>query len=335
MQKLVFLTGWLCCFIIVFYFLSTPTSALILITEVHPNPASGPEWIELYNDTSVSASLSGWTLKDQLSTPSVIHTFSTEVIPPLAAMVIELASSKLNNTADGVFLLDPDGATQDSMQYETTEAGKSWIRRSLNSISFLLSNPSPGNFTPQPLPTPTPTPSPTPTTTANPSPTTTTIAADTPVAITAISPCPPPGESEWLRLHNTGPHSLDLSGWKVEDAQNNSRTLTGILSAGQQSNFSWTAGMLNNAGDDVFLHDPDGLLIDSARYEDCQDAAVFTLQDGQWLSGQPSTSTVATPMTAAEPASTAGDNSALDTLLPPPPPHHQPPSKSHCFRTTS
>lgn len=278
MQKLVFLTGWLWCFIFVFHFLSTPTSALILITEVHPNPASGPEWVELYNDTSVSASLSGWTLKDQLSTPSVIHTFSTEVIPPLAAMVIELASSKLNNTADGVLLLDPDGATQDSMQYETTEAGKSWIRRSLNSISFLLSHPSPGVFSPQPQPTPTTTPSPTPVTTKNPKPS---------VAITAISPCPPTGETEWIRLHNAGPDSLDLSGWKVKDAQNNSRALSGTFPAGQQSNFSWTAGMLNNTGDEVFLHDPAGLLIASASYENCQNGAIFSLQDGQWLPDQP------------------------------------------------
>ncbi len=258
--------------VVFFYAAVQPAAASVLITEVHPNPISGPEWVELYNSSSQSASLAGWQLKDQLSSPSLVFTFANEIMAPLEILVIQLAGTKLNNTADGVTLLDSSGSIQDEMQYENTESGKSWSRKNLTSSVFILTDPNPGIFE-QILTDPTPTP---PLNQPTPSPSTGLA------IIQEFSPCPPTGQQEWVKIYNPGSSNLDLTGWKIKDAQNNSRALAGSLPPQSNNTFSWPASILNNAGDELFLYNASEALIDSAYYEDCTGGQVFVKNGDEW-----------------------------------------------------
>ena len=110
-----------------FLIFSSQVSAQVTITEVYPYPLTGEsEWVELYNQASESANLSGWVIEDQLSAPSTIHTITDLILQSFTHVVIEISGSKLNNSADGVTLKDPSGQVIDQMSYESSEAGKSW-----------------------------------------------------------------------------------------------------------------------------------------------------------------------------------------------------------------
>ena len=169
---------------------------VIYINEIFPAPSNGSEWIELFNSSSTEiVELENWFLFDQLSSPSKIHTFTTEKIYPQSFLVIELNSSKLNNSADGVILINSSDETVDEMHYENSETDLSWSKNQLG--EFQLTQPTQGtaNFFPSPSPTlipssipsPSPSPSPSPKPKAN-SPSTT----PKPTIIDSSSPSPSP-----------------------------------------------------------------------------------------------------------------------------------------------
>lgn len=102
----------------------------ILLNEIHPAPEAGQEWIELYGITAANLPrLVGWTIEDA---SGVIFRFTSSSLEniqlnePLA--VIELSSSKLNNTGDSVLLMRADGSLADGVAYDKTDKGMSWVR---------------------------------------------------------------------------------------------------------------------------------------------------------------------------------------------------------------
>ncbi len=103
---------------------------MLRLNEVAPYPAAGKEWVEITSmDKSQSISLKNCVLHDGAGK---ILTISDMTIDPSmsAFIVVQLASSKLNNSGDSVALYDPEGRLIDAMTYGTTKKGEVWIRKS-------------------------------------------------------------------------------------------------------------------------------------------------------------------------------------------------------------
>lgn len=81
--------------------------AQLTISEIYPAPSEGPEWVELYNDSSDALDLTEYSLKDAvgkiISIPgSVLASHS---------YVLATSSSVLNNSGDTLYLTsEPDGS---------------------------------------------------------------------------------------------------------------------------------------------------------------------------------------------------------------------------------
>jgi len=98
-------------------------------------------------------------------------------------------------------------------------------------------------------------------------------------------------KDEWIELHNTESRPIDLTGWSLGDKANpnkyeiNASTIIepdGYLTiTNRQSKIS-----LNNDGDEVYLYDPGGLLIDKVVYEKSHDDAGWARFDNvfDWTS---------------------------------------------------
>lgn len=102
-------------------------SDAIIINEISPDPASGEEFIELYNNSDENVSLKNWALEDLKGS---IHRYviATDItINKNSYLVIKKSQSgiTLNNDSDGVRLIRPDN----KILYETpifTDGEKSW-----------------------------------------------------------------------------------------------------------------------------------------------------------------------------------------------------------------
>ncbi len=177
--------------------------AQAIISEVYPAPASGePEWVEIFNPTDTPITLSGWKLQDKLSTPSDIFIFTTQILEAKSFLSLDLSTSKLNNTGDGVTLYSSTNQVIDTMDYTSSETAKSWTRTGLQTSVFILGIPTksadspsyPLYTAPTPLPTESPTPTSSPLPTATPTPTVTPVATATPepTPIATSTPIPSP-----------------------------------------------------------------------------------------------------------------------------------------------
>lgn len=75
----------------------------VLINELDSLPASGPEWVELYNTSSDWKDLNACRLDDAAST---VHSYaSTDAIAPGGYLSVDLSSAKLNDAGDTLSLI--------------------------------------------------------------------------------------------------------------------------------------------------------------------------------------------------------------------------------------
>lgn len=125
----------------------------LLISEIHPNQASGSEWIEFLCESELADNLSPYAVYDDLRK---IYQFSSEICLD-GLLVIEV--SGLNNDKDSVTIKHSNGEIIDSFAYQSTEKSLSWARQADG--SFVLTSPSRNQLNPNVIP-PTAAPSPTP-----------------------------------------------------------------------------------------------------------------------------------------------------------------------------
>lgn len=264
--------------LLLFYAKTEPLSASenipapISISEVYAAPTSDQkEWIELFNHGSTAVSLLGWELFDQLSTPSLLRSFTIDdFIAPKSYFVVELNSSKLNNAEDGVILYNQDKEIVHAISYQLATANFS--------ISFLddletrqeVGLPS----TPTPLSKNQPSPSPSPEASnpaavSSPSPNPSSQSDADGISIQDFLACPEKNQQEWVLLLNTTSEEISLQGWRIQDAQANIVDLTGkTIKQGELLTVSFPNHILNNSGDTVHLYN--GLtVIDSKTYISC------------------------------------------------------------------
>lgn len=137
--------------------------ALIYISEIHPNPETGSEWIELSTSEPMdnNLNLANYSIFDSYHQ---IHKFTNEQFSN-RLLVVEL--SGLNNDQDSVILKNENGEIIDSFKYTTTQKGLSFARDEM-SDTFTIEVASKNQVNPSESPTPSLEPSPTITPTSSP-----------------------------------------------------------------------------------------------------------------------------------------------------------------------
>lgn len=279
------------------------------ITEVYAAPASGEsEWVEIWNCGKTSQDLTNYQLFDQISTPSNIASLDCIIVQPNSYAVIDLSTAKLNNSGDGVTLINYDQEVVDQMNYSTTKTQYSWALV-INDIEqfWVLTLPSRGLPNPSPTPTPTILPASSPTSTITPAfnptltltpsptassntptPTATPVSTHTPIdksqlKLTELVACPVEGETEWLELYWSGTENLDFSNWKIQDKSDNQVNLSGTLYSKKYSVFSWSKSLLNNTGDELFLYDQTDQELIHLTLPGCQAGQSYSLNGNKYI----------------------------------------------------
>lgn len=206
-----------------------PVPPKIVINEFLPQPNDGEkEWIEILNDSEVEANINLWTLEDGSgkiamvsSTPLLAHGF----------VVVELASSKLNNGGDSVKIKNIMGEVVDEIVYGDSEEGaqipapkKGNSLARVGSVWKETTTPTKGSgnaITPPTVPLQ---PQPSSGGATNISQNQTSVSPNTipqgAVVINEIYPNPPGSdtEAEFIELYNTTNSAFDLTGYKISDA---------------------------------------------------------------------------------------------------------------------
>lgn len=272
------------------------TTSKIIINEFVSDPSEGKEWIELLNVGSSTVDLGGFTLSDGAG----VIASPTSTIDPQGLVVIELGSSKLNNSGDRIVLKNDDGEIVDSVTYGDWEDGNlednaataskgnslartnsvdtdndksdfsqttSVTKGAQNSITapVLLAPRSNSNRSSSERATPITEKSPIPTNTNK------SFAPGT-IVINELLPNPKgnDADTEFIELYNPTSSTVSLVGWKLVDKSNKSYTI-------QEKNmepFSYAVFLskvthvaLNNSGEEsLTLLDPSGKNIDMVLY---------------------------------------------------------------------
>jgi len=237
----------------------------VFINEFLPQPNEGEkEWIELVNESAVAVDLQNWTIEDG---SGKIATVSTTVSSQGFA-VIELASSKLNNTGDWVILKNSAGEVVHQVQYGDSEEGattgipkkgNSLARSGTNflettSVTKGAANVITAPIVPPPVQTNSGSGGGSSTHTQTQTPLPTSVIPVGAVVINEVFPNPvgTDVETEFIELFNTTSNVIDLNGYKIADGA------TSFLLTQKIEPFSFltlhrklTHISLNNSGEEV------------------------------------------------------------------------------------
>ena len=98
----------------------------VRLNEVMPDPAEGPEWVEIVSATpDRTIPLDGLELHDAVGK---IMKITGQLSPNQTVLVIELSSARFNNTGDSVYLKKTNGTVIDTLTYADSQEGLSWAR---------------------------------------------------------------------------------------------------------------------------------------------------------------------------------------------------------------
>lgn len=86
------------------------------------------------------------------------------------------------------------------------------------------------------------------------------------VEITAAYPNPLENEEEWVELSNTGPVSVNLEHYTLEDTTAHAMPLSGEILPGESIHITELSFQLNNGGDELILYTIEGEWVDSFSY---------------------------------------------------------------------
>lgn len=115
-----------------------------ILSEFMAQPSDKIEWVEIRNDGDNPADISGWKVDDEEGKSSPQEIPDSTIIQPKGYFVVNFTSYKLNDLADSVRLLRPDGSVADSFIYEKTVKGQSWSKDS-NGNWFITNEATPNS----------------------------------------------------------------------------------------------------------------------------------------------------------------------------------------------
>jgi predicted CXXCH cytochrome family protein len=181
----------------------SPVNLGVSLNEVLPAPSevdwdedgvanAFDEWIELYNGGGMAVDLTGWQIDHLASGGNSTYVFPNGTTIEAHAFLIVFRATTgiaLNNEADTVQLLRPDGSMAESFTYQQTKYDHSYAKTVDGGQVWTMDYPpSPG----RPNMPASPTPSPTMTLAASPTPSSTATATTTPSATATGTPTPTP-----------------------------------------------------------------------------------------------------------------------------------------------
>lgn len=259
----------------------------IRINEIVSDPQTGAEWIELYNTSASSVSLSGCTLLDGVGIVATL----TENISANGFIIYELSSAKLNNSGDTV-QLSCSSALVDAVSYgnwndgdttnnaPTPAKGESIIRfpdgadtntDSTDWTKTTILTKQASNTQTNGSTTDTPTPQ-----TGGGGSTTTPPPTFPPSTLVINELVSDPGDEgiEFIELYNRTASAIDLTRWYIEDGSEAKTALTGTINGFGYTVIESPKGQLNNAGDQITLYDPSDKEIDRVSYGTWDDGAL-------------------------------------------------------------
>ncbi len=274
-------------FIVIFFLtinLTKTAFASLYINEIYPAPATDEyEWVEFYNQASISADLSDYIFDDD---PDFDSDSGNGIKIPLLGILGQNSacywklSNYLNNSGDKPTLFQNNGTLIDTFTYSTTKMGKSYSRipdggnwqidlvdPTKTAVDCLTLVPT---VTPtlQLTPTANPTATPTPTQTSTPTPTIIPISYDN-IYLSELYSYPDSGENEWVEIYNNNDFSINLTNWYLGDIENGGsspKLINLIIETKSYAVFDLTSSMFNNTGDSVRLLDFNKSLKDSFEY---------------------------------------------------------------------
>lgn len=121
-----------------------PVRQCVVINEFEPNPPgtdSGNEWVEIYNATSESVDLNGYTLQAGSDPKRKTHTIADTELGPRERVVIVFPGAFLNNSKENVILKDTDGNEIDKTpkKSDSYNDGRTWQRTTDASTEWTFS----------------------------------------------------------------------------------------------------------------------------------------------------------------------------------------------------
>lgn len=300
-------------FIAYLHFTSGPVFA-VRINEVYTSPVSpNTEWVELFNETSVPADLSTFSLSDLAGNEIKLP---DQILNP-DEYIIASSSSVLNNSGETLFLKE-SGHIIHSISIPTLNSIQSYaacpnagdnlvttttITKNISNLAACVS-PTP-TITTSPSSTPTiisPTNSPTPTLTTfqiqntpepslspsltpSPSPTPTLTAApliltnfdSNQIYISEFSAYSTDTIKEWVEIYNDNDTNANLLGWEIDDIAEGASSIELDLIIGAKSIvvIELKSSIFNNGGDTIRLLDEDGITRDEYTYKSAAQATTF------------------------------------------------------------
>lgn len=267
--------------------IATPV-VILKINEIMPDPSSGSEWLELYNVSTSSGDLLGWTLLDNTG----VFISPTGTINAGGFFVLEWGASRLNNAGDIIVLKNSNNEIVDQVCFgdfvsgcaglavtapakgnsiarkidgvdtnsdkndfaETTSATKNYGNSILGPIMIQHTSSGSGGGSSV-------------VSTINQS----LNSSIGDIIINELYPNPigPDEESEFIELKNIGLYAVDLRDWYLSDSSTIKYTLSGQLASDGFVVFKrpQTKIALNNSnGDMVRLFRPNGSLVEEIKY---------------------------------------------------------------------
>jgi Lamin Tail Domain len=264
LEKIVVFIILICCSSL----LAPVVVANLTIVEIYPAPAENEdEWVEIYNDGSDVADLSGFVLEDVTGKRLV---WSQQSLQP-GEVAIATAAAILNNGGDTISLKEIGGALITSHTYASTVSGKSQV---WCAGSWILGSPTKGQYDQS----------------ACPNSSNKTIPKGT-IFLWEIHPNPENGV-EWIELYNDLDESVTLVEWTIDDdSQSGSspQLITKTIPGKSIVVIELQQPLLNNDGDTVTLSDREGTVHDTTAYKTVGKGESLARSNGSWCVQQAST----------------------------------------------
>jgi hypothetical protein len=247
-------------------FAGQPPPSTVIINEIQVNPRSGQPWVELFNPTTNTAILSGYSLSDDANalskyplptgTSLLPGTYGTFTVPSLP------------RTSGTVYLSDPTRTrVVDAAKYEGTAVGHSrgrfFDRRNHKEHWYYMTTPTPSgpNF----------------------------VLLNDKIVINEIMYHPFPGHQnqEYVELYNRSPGSVNLTGWRFTGGIEydfpsgttlasdgylvvaaSTATIVSVYGLPPGQVLGGFRGKLNHDHDHIILRDNYGNIVDEVKYYD-------------------------------------------------------------------
>lgn len=248
-------------------------ASLVVLNEIYPNTPSGiNEWVEVYNTSSQTQTLTNWKIKEKTAAGNdVPHSLPTFQLAGQQSCYYGFSSPSLNNTNDTVSLVDSSDLEMDSYPYTTTVQGKSFAR--VPDGGAWASSVEPSQSVSCALLTSSTTPTTTPTQSVS-------------VSLSEYMAYPPKNADDWVELYNNSPVSADLSEYQLDDINGGSSPLVlpvGTIIPGNSYLTFYLDSKLNNSGDTLRFLKPSGEEIESTVFADSIQGTSFAKNSqGVW-----------------------------------------------------